>query len=51
MLTFFNWALTSSSTGIKDAKNLTFVPMPSKAITAIEKVWHSTIKAGSKPCW
>ena len=30
MLLFFNWALTSS-TGIKDARNLTFVPMPSAA--------------------
>ena len=50
MLTFFNWAY-KSSTGVTDAKKLTFVPIPSKAITAIEKVWHSTIKAGSKPCW
>jgi phosphate transport system substrate-binding protein len=50
MLSFFNWAY-KSSTGVADAKKLTFVPIPSKAITAIEKVWHSTIKAGSKPCW
>ncbi len=50
MLTFFNWAL-KSSTGVSDTKKLTFVPLPSKAITAIEKVWHSSIKAGSKPCW
>ena len=50
MLAFFNWAF-KSSTGVSDAKKLTFVPLPSKAITAIEKVWHSNIKAGSKPCW
>lgn len=50
MLSFFNWAF-KSSTGISDAKRLTFVPLPSTAVTAIEKVWHSNIKAGSKPCW
>jgi len=50
MLSFFNWAY-KSSTGIKDAQRLTFVPLPSAAVTAIEKTWHSTIKAGSKPCW
>jgi phosphate transport system substrate-binding protein len=50
MLSFFNWAF-KNKTGIADAKKLTFVPLPSKAITAIEKVWHSSIKAGSKPCW
>jgi phosphate transport system substrate-binding protein len=50
MLSFFNWAY-KSSTGVSDAKKLTFVPLPSKAITAIEKTWHSLIKAGSKPCW
>jgi phosphate transport system substrate-binding protein len=50
MLSFFNWAF-KNTTGVKDAKKLTFVPMPTKAITAIEKVWHSSIKAGSKPCW
>jgi len=50
MLSFFNWAF-KSSTGVSDAKHLTFVPLPSKAITAIEKTWHSLVKAGSKPCW
>ena len=50
ILSFFNWAFTSS-TGISDARKLTFVPLPSAAVTAIKKVWHSNIKAGSKPCW
>lgn len=50
MLSFFNWAF-KNKTGVADAKKLTFVPLPSRAVTAIEKVWHSTIKAGNKPCW
>lgn len=50
MLKFFNWAFTSK-TGIADARALTFVPLPQTAVTAIEKTWHSLIKAGSKPCW
>jgi len=50
MLSFFNWAF-KSSTGVSDAKKLTFVPLPKTAVTAIEKTWHSTVRAGSKPCW
>lgn len=50
MLAFFNWT-TASSRGVSDAKSLDFVPLPKAATTAIHKVWHSTVKAGSKPCW
>ena len=50
MLKFFNWAFTSKQ-GIKDAKALDFVPLPAAATKAIETVWHSYVKAGSKPCW
>ncbi len=50
MLSFFNWAF-SSSKGIKDARALDFVPLPKAATTAIKKVWHADVKAGSKPCW
>lgn len=50
MLKFFNWALTSSK-GIADAKALNFVHLPKAAVTAIKKVWHADVKAGSKPCW
>lgn len=50
MLKFFNWAFTSS-TGISEAKSLDFVPLPSKAVKAIESVWHTYVKNGSKPCW
>ena len=50
MLKFFNWAFTST-TGVSDAKKLTFVPLPKAAITAIKSCWHANIKAGSKPCW
>ena len=50
MLTFFNWAL-KSNTGVKDAKKLDLRAAAEPAITAIKKVWHSDIKAGSKPCW
>jgi hypothetical protein len=50
MLKFFNWGLTNTK-GIKDARALNFVPLPSVATRAIEKVWHSHVKAGTKPCW
>jgi phosphate transport system substrate-binding protein len=50
MLKFFNWAFTSSQ-GVKDAKALDFVPLPSVATKAIKTVWHANVKAGSKPCW
>jgi phosphate transport system substrate-binding protein len=50
MLKFFNWGLTSAK-GIKDARTLDFVPLPSTATKAIKAVWHSKVKAGSKPCW
>ena len=50
MLKFFNWGFTSKQ-GIKDAKGLDFVPLPAAATKAIKKVWHSYVKAGSKPCW
>jgi phosphate transport system substrate-binding protein len=50
MLKFFNWAFTSSR-GVSDAKSLDFVPLPAAATKAIRTVWHSLVKAGSKPCW
>jgi phosphate transport system substrate-binding protein len=46
-LKFFAWAYKS---GDKMAEDLDYVPMPSKVVTAIQKVWASQIKdAGGKP--
>jgi phosphate transport system substrate-binding protein len=50
MLKFFDWAFTSSQ-GVKDAKALDFVPLPTVATKAIRTVWHANVKSGSKPCW
>ena len=46
-LKFFAWAYKS---GDKMAEDLDYVPMPSKVVTTIQKVWASQIKdAGGKP--
>ena len=50
MLSFFDWALNQQH-GRQGRQEFTFVPLPSAAVKAIKTVWHSTIKAGSKPCW
>ncbi len=49
-LKFFNWDFTNSSAKNK-ATALQYVNIPSKTVTAIKKMWHSTIKAGGKPAW
>ncbi len=49
-LAYFNFGY-KTSTGKADASALKYVSMPSSAVTAIEKVWHSSIKAGGKAAW
>jgi phosphate transport system substrate-binding protein len=48
-LKFFTWAYEK---GDKMAEELDYVPMPSKVVGAVEKVWASEIKdAGGKPIY
>ena len=49
-LQYFNWAY-KNATAKSDAKVLQYVSMPSSVVTAAEKVWHASIKAGSKAAW
>ena len=49
-LKFFNWDFTNSSAKNK-ATSLQYVNIPSKTVTKIKSMWHSTIKAGGKAAW
>ena len=46
-LRFFNWAYTK---GGKMAEELDYVPMPAKAVSAVQRLWAAQIKdASGKP--
>jgi phosphate transport system substrate-binding protein len=49
-LQYFDWAY-KNATAKADAKKLQYVSMPSSVVTAAEKVWHASIKAGTKAAW
>jgi phosphate transport system substrate-binding protein len=49
-LQYFDWAY-KNGTAKANAKSLQYVSMPSSVVTAVEKVWRSSIKAGGKPAW
>jgi len=50
VLAFFNWGLTKAK-GKTDARVLQYVSLPSGAVKKIKASWHTSIRAGSKPCW
>jgi hypothetical protein len=50
MLQWFDWAYKSAK-GRSDTTSLSFVSLPTSLVAAIEKVWHSSIKAGGKAAW
>jgi hypothetical protein len=50
VLQYFDWAY-KNGTAKSDAKALSYVSMPAKVVTSIEKVWHASIKAGGKAAW
>ena len=47
-LQYFDWGYKS---GKADASALQYVSMPSSVVGAVEKMWHSSIKAGTKAAW
>jgi phosphate transport system substrate-binding protein len=49
-LQYFDWAY-KNSTAKSDATALQYVGIPSSVVTAVEKVWHASIKAGGKAAW
>jgi phosphate transport system substrate-binding protein len=50
MFQWFDWACKSAN-GRSDASALQYVSMPTSVITAVEKVWHASVKAGGKAAW
>jgi len=50
MLKFFDWALRNPGAR-SSAKALSYVPLPTSAVTSIENVWKSSVKGDNKPCW
>jgi len=50
VLQYFDWAY-KNGTAKADAKALQYVSMPASVVTAVEKVWHASIKAGTKAAW
>lgn len=50
MLKFFDWAYKNSSAKSK-ATSLSYVNIPSKTFSAVEKMWHAQVKAGGKAAW
>jgi phosphate transport system substrate-binding protein len=50
MFKFFDWAY-KNPTAKADATRLQYVSMPASVVTAVEKVWHSQVKAGGKAAW
>jgi hypothetical protein len=50
MLKFFDWAYKNSSAKSKAAA-LQYVTIPSGTVSAVESMWHKSIKAGGKAAW
>ncbi len=50
MFQWFDWAYKTPK-GRGDASVLQYVSMPTSVISAVEKVWHASVKAGGKAAW
>ncbi|MEW5800768.1 MAG: phosphate ABC transporter substrate-binding protein PstS [bacterium] len=48
MLKFFDWCYQN---GVKEAKDLQYVPMPQNVVKLVEDAWSREIKAGDKSVW